>query len=73
MIYLLTALTAYLIIGVILYICVQLGFFELDIQSKSTGEFLDKHTIKYKVLKFAFCIGWIFLAYQVFTRGDTDE
>ncbi len=66
-------LTSYFMIGIILYICVQLGFFELDIQSKSTGEFLDKHTIKYKVLKFAFCIGWIVLAFKVITRGDTDE
>ena len=70
---LLIALTSYFMIGIILYICVQLGFFELDIQSKRTGEFLDKHSLKYRVLKLAFCIGWITLAYQVITRGDTDE
>ena len=45
-----------------------MGVFNLSIQSKVTGEFLDKNTREYEILKFVFSIAWIVMAIQELER-----
>ena len=66
-------LVLYFGIGICFYIGICMGVFDLSIQSKATGEFLDKNSGEYEILKFVFSIGWIVMAFQAIRRGgDTN-
>lgn len=66
-------LFVYLAIGTYFYIAINFGRINLDIQSKQTGEYLEKDTKKYEILKLLFCIGWIVMAIQTIKRrGDNN-
>ena len=69
----LLAIIFYFSIGIFFYISISLGKLDLDIQSKQTGEFLDKNTMEYEILKLIFSIGWIFMALQMIGRGGDSE
>ncbi len=67
------ALVIYFGIGLCFYIGICMGTFDLKIQSKATGEFLEPGSKEYEILKFVFSIGWIVMAIQQIRRGgDTN-
>lgn len=65
----LLALVIYFTIGICFYVAISMGKLNLDIQSKKTGEFLDKDTKEYEILKFAFSMGWIVMALEKIIYG----
>lgn len=60
-------------IGIFLHIGVSMGAFDLQIQSRRTGEFIEPGTKKYEILKFLFCIGWMGMALQAILRGSDGD
>lgn len=56
-------------IALFIYICLCTERLDLDIQSKATGEFLDKDTTQYEILKFVFSVCWIIVAIQTIHRA----
>ena len=63
----------YFIIAIGIYIGVSVGKLNMDFQSKSTGEWVDKDTQLYEILKVIFSIGWIVLAIKTILRGIRGE
>ena len=66
-------LVIYFGIGLCFYIGICMGTFDLEIQSKATGEFLEKNTREYEILKLVFSFGWIVMAIQAIRRGSDND
>ena len=67
------ALVIYFGIAICIYLGICMGNFDLKIQSKKTGEFLEPGTREYEILKFVFSMAWIVMAIQTIRRGGDSD
>ena len=66
-------LILYFGIATFFYVGICMGRFDLKIQSRATGEFLDKNSREYEILKLIFSMAWVVMAIQQIRRGgDTN-
>ena len=67
------ALVIYFGIAICIYLGICMGTFDLRIQSKKTGEFLEVGSREYEMLKFVFSMAWVVMAIQTIRRGGDND